>query len=152
MKVTRATKIPYPMDWVFSMLDQKMFNALKPPSFLANIELYEGNNLNDRVSIWFKIFKQRMMVKIIDIHSDNAKCYFVDEGLELPFGLTKWQHKHLVTKGDNNRCILQDEIFFTHKTPLGNWFSFIILQLFLLQRSFQYRSYLKKHGETKNKL
>lgn len=89
--------------------------ALLPP---VNLVRYDGSATGDIVSMElnFLFFKQKWTSKITDNHTDSKEYYFVDEGVELPFFLKRWKHKHRIIK-EGASTIIRDEIEF--KAPFG---------------------------------
>ncbi|TXE14621.1 SRPBCC family protein [Algoriphagus aquimarinus] len=98
--------------------NESLFSKLSPPFPPVNLVRYDGSETGDMVSMElnFLFFKQKWTSKITDNHTDSKEYYFVDEGVELPFFLKRWKHKHRIIK-EGASTIIRDEIEF--KAPFG---------------------------------
>ncbi|WP_339757364.1 hypothetical protein [Algoriphagus aquimarinus] len=98
--------------------NESLFAKLSPPFPPVNLVRYDGSETGDMVSMElnFFFFKQKWTSTITDNHTNSKEYYFVDEGVELPFFLKSWKHKHRIIK-EGHSTIIRDEIEF--KAPFG---------------------------------
>ncbi|WP_092894568.1 SRPBCC family protein [Algoriphagus aquimarinus] len=98
--------------------NESLFAKLSPPFPPVNLVRYDGSETGDMVSMElnFFFFKQKWTSTITDNHTNSKEYYFVDEGVELPFFLKSWKHKHRIIK-EGSSTIIRDEIEF--KAPFG---------------------------------
>lgn len=77
------------------------------------IVAFTGSQKGDTVHIRFVSPIQADWVSKITEHGSNEKeAWFVDEGVQLPFPLGYWKHRHLVRKlTDDTSCIIDDITF-----------------------------------------
>ncbi len=129
---------------VFSRFDHRLFNYLLPPSNLVEVTKYGGNKVGDEVHVTFKFpVKASMHVVITEVVVSENHAYFVDEGLVLPFGLTKWKHLHHVYAQANGSSIC-DEIHFKSRFYLLDIIYFPIIWLSILARRKPYQRYFNQ--------
>lgn len=98
--------------------NESLFAKLNPPFPPVKLLRFDGSDVDDIVSMQlnFLLFKQNWTSKISENHTDHTEYYFVDEGIELPFFLKKWRHKHRIIK-KGAQTIIRDEVEF--KAPFG---------------------------------
>lgn len=141
MRIRFQTKVSGDYQQVFNSFDQKLFEYLKPPGQLAELIRFDGSEKGDLVHIRFKFPTQSDWVsEIVENSFEEDKCYFIDVGTQLPFGLRSWRHKHIVHKADEN-SLIEDSIKFEGTNWLiglflypGLWFTFYL-------RKGKYRKY-----------
>jgi len=75
-----------------------LFISLNPPFPPVKLLRFDGNEVGALVELElnFLLFKQRWTSRITAAETTEKSWFFVDEGIQLPFFLGKWQHKHLV--------------------------------------------------------
>ena len=101
---------------------------------------FDGSASGDLVSLElnFIFFKQKWTSEIIEDQTDEKEFYFIDKGIELPFFLKKWTHKHRIIK-DGENAIIRDEIEYQAPFLLLTW---LLYPAMLLQ--FAYRKPIYK--------
>jgi ligand-binding SRPBCC domain-containing protein len=104
---------------VFSKFDKTLFLKLAPPFPKVTIIQFDGCLKGDHVKIklHFPFFTQIWESEIIENGSDSISIWFVDQGIKLPFFISKWKHFHQI-KQNNSDVIITDEIEFESH----NWF------------------------------
>jgi len=72
---------------------------------------FDGSTRGDLVTLElnFVFFKQKWTSEIMENQTSDKEFYFIDKGIELPFFLKKWTHKHRIVK-DGENSIIRDEI------------------------------------------
>lgn len=129
---------------VFSKFDRDLFNYLLPPSFLVKVNRYDGNQKGDEVHVEFKFpFKASMNVVITDVIMEPDHAYFVDQGLQLPFGMKEWKHTHHVFREPKGSRIC-DEVHFSCNFRILYLLYFPLLWFSMKLRNRPYQKYFKK--------
>ena len=127
--------------------DESLFKKLAPPFPPVNVLRFDGCEKGDQVSLElnFLLFKQKWTSDITADHTDELEFYFIDEGVELPFFLKKWKHKHrVISTGLQSKII--DEI--EYEAPFS-WMSWVMYPLLWLQFAYRkpiYRKIFRRQG------
>jgi len=102
------------LEKVWQGFNNELFKALLPGFPQTRILRFDGCNVGDEVhtELHFLGIKQRFDARIITRRETANEYYFIDEGIKLPFFLTYWQHKHIVSRLTINSCIITDEIHY----------------------------------------
>ena len=111
MHLKIETKVKGEPSKIMAGFTRDLFEKLNPPFPKAHLMRYDGNKPGDEVHIKlnFLIFNQTWFSKITDFHESETSCYFIDEGTRLPFFLTRWKHKHIIQKlNEDNSKIIED--------------------------------------------
>ena len=58
------------------------------------------------------LVKQDWISKIVEEKTDDKVAMFVDQGVKLPFFLSKWTHRHIVENVENDHSRIIDDIEF----------------------------------------
>jgi ligand-binding SRPBCC domain-containing protein len=148
MKINISTRVDKSYLEVKEGFTEKLFLKLNPPFPPVRLLRFDGSSKGDYVSLElnFFIFKQKWTSEIIADHTDENEFYFIDEGVELPFFLKKWQHKHRVIKRGSG-SLIKDEIDYKGTFGLVTLLLFPVLYGQFLYRQpiykkiFQLRSY-----------
>lgn len=115
--------------------NEQLFKKLAPPFPPVKLLQFDGSKKGDVVSLElnFIFFKQKWTSDIIADETNEQEYYFIDKGVELPFFLKEWEHKHrIINNGQGS--IIRDEI--TYKGPFG---LFTVLLYPALYLQFLYR-------------
>ncbi len=128
---------------VFSHFDERLFDRLLPPKWVAEVEKYEGNKLGDRVIINFKKpVKGQLKVEILSKDITSKQAFFMDEGLNMPFGIKYWRHFHRVfAKGDES--VIVDDIHFSFNNRLKDMIAYPIIKFIFKRRCKVYKAYFE---------
>ena len=127
--------------------DESLFQKLSPPFPPVKVLRFDGCEKGGQVSLElnFLLFKQKWTSDITDDHTDELEFYFVDEGVELPFFLRKWKHKHrVISTGLQSKIV--DEIDFESPFSWMNWVMYPLLWLQFAYRKPIYRKVFKRQG------
>jgi ligand-binding SRPBCC domain-containing protein len=111
MKINISTRVDKSYLEVKEGFTEKLFLNLNPPFPPVRLLQFDGSSKGDIVSLElnFFIFKQKWTSEITADHTDENEFYFIDEGIELPFFLKKWKHKHRIIKSGSG-SLIKDEI------------------------------------------
>jgi ligand-binding SRPBCC domain-containing protein len=140
MKINIETQVQQDYLKVKEGFNETLFTKLSPPFPPVKLLRFDGSKKGDFVSLElnFLFFKQKWTSEITEDKTTEQEFYFIDEGVELPFFLKEWQHKHrIINSGEG--CIIRDEI--TYKSG----FSLLTLLLYpALYIQFLYRKPIYK--------
>jgi len=147
MKLTLQTRVEQDYLSVKKGFDQTLFQKLSPPFPPVKLLRFDGSSTGDLVvlELNFLFFKQRWTSEITEDSTDEKEFYFIDEGIELPFFLKTWRHKHRVIQ-DGTGSLIRDEINYT--APFG-WITVLLHPALLAQFAFRIPIY-KKLFKTKS--
>ena len=118
---------------VYSVFDFRLLAALSPPMMKPEAKLYEGNKHGDQLHFLIRtpIGRFPWKGKVTEENISENEIYFVDEGIEMAFGMRAWKHKHRLIK-TNEGTLIRDEVFFDTKNPVlkyvllpGVWMQFL---------------------------
>ncbi|MDN3204011.1 SRPBCC family protein [Algoriphagus sediminis] len=125
MKLTIETKVEQDYLSVKEGFNESLFTKLSPPFPPVKLLRFDGSSKGDIVSLElnFIFFKQKWTSEITEDATDDQEFYFIDKGVELPFFLSKWTHKHRVIKSGSG-TIIRDEIDYEAPFFLMTWLLF----------------------------
>jgi ligand-binding SRPBCC domain-containing protein len=120
---------------VAAKFDENLFKALNPPFPPVKLLRFDGSRKGDEVHLQlnFLLFRQVWKSLIIADGKKAGEVYFVDEGIQLPFFLRYWQHRHSIRQQGTHTAVIDDIQF---KTP---FFLFDFLLYPVLYGQFLYR-------------
>lgn len=135
MKLKITTQVRASVANVKEGFTEKLFLALNPPFPPVKLLQFDGCKKGDTVSLElnFIFFKQKWTSDITAEGETENHWYFVDKGVQLPFFLKIWEHRHEVEKdGEASRII--DDIVYTTGTILTDVLMYPILYFQFLYR------------------
>lgn len=140
MKLTISTFVEQDYLSVKEGFKESLFVKLSPPFPPVKLLRFDGSAAGDLVSLElnFILFKQKWVSEIREDKLTDQEFYFIDEGVELPFFLKKWTHKHRILKNGTGAEI-RDEIEYQGPFFLLTW---LLYPAMLLQ--FAYRKPIYK--------
>ncbi|MCI5083605.1 MAG: cyclase [Saprospiraceae bacterium] len=113
MNIKLSTVVQGNYKEVMNRFDRDLFEALAPKGVGFEIVEFTGSKKGDRVHLRFTSPVRAEWVSDIVADEINAQeAYFVDKGIQLPFPLKYWEHKHVVRKKTENTCIIIDDMTF----------------------------------------
>lgn len=118
---------------IIEVFDFDLLRELSPPLMKPHALIYEGNRPGSRIH--FRLATpsgvKNWIGKIDGYGESENEIWFSDEGIEIPFGIKTWKHKHRLMKTDYG-TIIRDEVeveFIRPWTALfklpGIWLQFI---------------------------
>lgn len=125
--------------------NESLFKKLSPPFPPVKLLRFDGSEKGDLVTLElnFIFFKQKWTSEISEDKTTDLEFYFIDQGVELPFFLKKWKHKHrVISTGIGS--IIRDEI--EYEAPFGI-LTYLLYPALWLQFAFRkpiYREIFKK--------
>ena len=140
MKITIETHVRQSYLQVKEGFNESLFKKLSPPFPPVKLLQFDGSSKGDLVSLElnFIFFKQKWTSEITEDQTNDQEFYFIDQGVELPFFLNKWTHKHRIIK-DGENSIIRDEINYQAPFLILSW---LLFPAMLLQ--FAYRKPIYK--------
>lgn len=144
MIIRLQTFVEQDLPKVWNGFDQSLLKALTPPFPKVKVLRYDGNLTGDIVSFELNVFgfKQKWTSLITDHQETHDRCYFIDEGTELPFFLKTWRHVHGLNRSQSG-TIIDDFIEFT--TPYF-WLDYLVYPVLWAQFAYRkpiYRTYFQ---------
>jgi ligand-binding SRPBCC domain-containing protein len=138
-----STPIQASISHVKELFTEDLLLKLSPPFPPVSLQRFDGCKKGDQVILKINfVFTQLTWSSLItsDVLT-KEEWYFIDEGVEMPFGLKYWQHKHRVKKIDHQSAAIIDEISF----DTGKWFLNYLLFPFLWGMIFYRKPFYKKY-------
>ncbi|GMQ31490.1 hypothetical protein [Algoriphagus confluentis] len=145
MKLTIETAVEQGYLDVKRGFDESLFKKLSPPFPPVKLLRFDGSEKGNLVSLElnFLLFKQKWTSEITEDKTTDFEFFFVDKGIELPFFLKKWTHKHrVISRGIGS--IIRDEI--TYEAPFGlmTWLLYPALWLQFAYRKPIYKKIFRR--------
>jgi ligand-binding SRPBCC domain-containing protein len=145
MKITIETAVNQSVNDVWSQFDDKLLLKLSPPFPPVKLISF-GQKVGEKVTfeLNFFILRQLWVSKITESEVLTDESFFVDEGVQLPFFLKYWKHKHRIVKDNaTSGSTIIDEIEFRTPTVLTDYIFYPILYLQFLYRKPIYQRIFK---------
>ncbi len=145
MNLQLKTKVKGNYQDIMARFDRQLFEALAPKQGEMEIVEFTGSKKGDRVHIRFKKPIKAEWVSLITEDEVNEKeAYFVDEGVQLPFPLSYWKHKHIVRKATEDTSCIIDDITFRGPNVLMDYLLYPAIYLGFYPRKKVYQEYFGK--------
>lgn len=124
---------------------KELFLALNPPFPKVDLLEFGGCKEGDMVSIKLKFpfFSQIWKSEIYADSLTDTEWYFADRGVQLPFFLKTWNHRHVVCQQAGGSLII-DDINYTSGLIITDWLLYPVLLGQFLYRKPKYKSWFKK--------
>ncbi|MFW5760078.1 MAG: SRPBCC family protein [Cyclobacteriaceae bacterium] len=145
LKITTLVKAPF--NKVKNGFDEKLFKQLNPPFPPVKLLRFDGSSKGDLVSLQlnFIFFKQNWTSKITEDQDGEKQFYFIDQGVELPFFLKQWRHKHIINNLEHGKAAeIIDDIYFRTPVRLFDFMMYPLLWLQFMYRKPVYKKYFDK--------
>lgn len=141
MKIQLETPVEQGHLDVKSGFNESLFKKLSPPFPPVKLLRFDGSSKGDLVTLEldFIFFKQKWTSEITEDSTTDLEFFFVDRGMELPFFLKKWTHKHRVISSGIG-SVIRDEIEF--EAPFG-LMSLLLYPVLWLQFAYRKPIYQK---------
>uniref|UniRef100_UPI004047D40D hypothetical protein n=1 Tax=Roseivirga sp. TaxID=1964215 RepID=UPI004047D40D len=124
--------------------NEELFQKLSPPFPKVILKRFDGSLKGDIVSLQldFFVFKQIWTSEITSSISTSHKFEFVDKGIELPFFLKSWQHRHTILL-ENGRVSIIDDIDFSSSFRFFDYLLYPVMYLQFFLRKPIYKKVFK---------
>lgn len=127
---------------VMAAFDRRLFEALKPPVGKMEIVEFTGSKKGDKVHIQFlSPIKAEWISDIVEDGETDQRAWFVDVGVQLPWPLVSWTHRHIVEKIDDQSSMIVDDITFSCSNFIITLFFYPAIFLGFYPRKKIYRNY-----------
>lgn len=119
MRIIITTEVASSHKAVSEGFNEALFLALKPPLMPLKLHRFDGCEKGDEVHIELGIapLSQKWNALIVEHGETDQEIYFVDRGVELPFFLKTWEHRHRIVALTKGRSQIIDD--FDYTTPIG---------------------------------
>ncbi|RRB02743.1 SRPBCC family protein [Larkinella rosea] len=144
MKISLYTSVEQDYRQVWAGFTQTLFDQLSPPFPPVKVVRFDGCQKGDMVHLRlnFLLFRQDWISRITDQQATDQEIYFIDEGIQLPFFLAYWHHKHrIIRDGDQTR--IADEIHFRTPSRLTDFLLYPIMYGLFAYRKPIYKRFFK---------
>ncbi len=143
------TKVKAPPEKVQTGFTKELFLSLNPPFPPVSLIQFDGCKTGDRVALElnFLIFRQNWISDIVEDQETENEWYFVDKGVQLPFFLRRWEHRHIVQRDEAGSNII-DNIQFSTGTLVTDILLFPALYFQFLYRKPIYKKAFRKSGNS----
>lgn len=146
MRLCLETPVSQSLPVVWAGFNQTLFEQLSPPFPPVDVIRFDGCLRGNRVHIRlnFILFKQDWISLIIDQQTTDHEIYFIDQGTQLPFFLTFWQHHHRLlrvpaTTTSDEQTMIVDNVTFRTPFRLTDYLMYPLLWLQFAYRKPIYR-------------
>ncbi len=130
---------------VYDQFNKELLVKLTPPGMKVRLLRYDEPTVPGAIvqieTKMLGIIKQQWLNKITEVVETDQESFFVDEGVELPFPLKSWRHKHLIRKGESHTEIVDD---IQYSAGLLTWLLHPIVWLQFAWRKPQYKKVFGK--------
>lgn len=150
MRLRLKTQVNQSLPVVWAGFDRALFEQLSPPFPPVEVIRFDGCLRGDQVHIRlnFLLFRQDWISLIVDQQTGDHEIYFVDQGTQLPFFLTFWQHHHQLlrvpTAAENEQTIIVDDVTFRTPFLLTDYLFYPLLWLQFAYRKPRYRRWFNR--------
>jgi len=85
---------------VFEQFNKEMFYYLTKNAPVTPLR-YDGDEVGSEVHLDMNFpWKDKWISVITDRNIHDTRCYFIDEGIVLPFKIKKWKHHHIIHQAE----------------------------------------------------
>lgn len=145
MNIKLQTKVAGNYQNIITRFDRRLFEALAPRQGEMEIVEFTGSKTDDRVHIRFLSPVKADWISLITEDGVNeTEAWFTDEGVQLPFPLSYWRHRHIVHKITEDTSCIIDDITFRGPNALVTLLLYPAIYLGFYPRKKIYREYFGK--------
>ena len=145
MKINIETKVEGHFLDVYKAFDLQLFEFLKPKGAKMEIIDFTGSKKGDTVRIRFiRPVKTDWISEISEDFVGDDEAYFIDQGTILPWPLSSWKHKHLISHESNTHSIIKDQIEFKTISFILDYLIWPIMYIAFALRKPLYKKYFKR--------
>ncbi len=148
MNLRLETRVSQPLSSVWAGFDRALFSRLAPPFPPVEVVRFDGCLTGDVVHLRlnFLLFRQDWISHIVAQESSASEIYFVDQGVQLPFFLSQWQHRHRLQNNPAGGTVIVDDITFRTPFRLTDYLMYPLLWLQFAYRKPIYRRVFGQPG------
>ena len=144
LSFTLSSPVKAPLSHIKEHFTSDLLLKLSPPFPQVSLERFDGCKKDDQVILKINLLLTKLTWSSLiteDLQTEE-EWYFIDQGIQMPFGLQFWQHKHRVKKTSNQSCEIIDEISFDTGKSFLNYLLFPFLWGMIFYRKPFYKKYL----------
>ena len=141
-------RLPGNVHHVFEGFTRELFEALTPVLPPTRVVRYDGNAVGDIVHLQLGLWPLRQdWVSEITAHECYQRdCFFVDEGRKLPWPLTSWRHRHVVSQVGPREVEITEDISYATNFNVLTVLMRPLLYAQYAGRGQKYRRYFGRDG------
>ncbi len=141
-KIFIRCEVAVPFDQVIAGFNRHLLEALSPPLMKLRIHRYDGQSVGDRFSMQLgpELLHMRWEGLVSAAGRTPGTFWFEDVGVQLPFPLKRWKHKHLVRKSGTGTVII-DIVSFSTGNSILDVLCYPFLKGMFLARISKYQQY-----------
>ncbi len=134
------------MPAVWKKFTAELLAKLSPPYPIARIIRFDGCQANDQVHLTldFLIYQTDWTSRITSYQFDGDSHVFVDEGIQVPFGIQHWRHEHRIETYPSGGTMIIDKIQFQTQYKLLDWLLFPFIWGMIAYRMPLYKKHLRQ--------
>ncbi len=146
MKIKISTSVKASKEDVKKGFTEELFMSLNPPFPPVELLRFDGCKKGDTVALKLNFFvlRQHWISVITKENEDEKEWFFIDKGVDLPFFLKRWRHKHIVLNVGSGSAI-KDHISYSTGYLFSDLLMYPVLYLQFLYRKPIYRKKFRKH-------
>jgi ligand-binding SRPBCC domain-containing protein len=144
LSYTISTPVKASISHVKELFTAHLLLKLSPPFPKVSLKRFDGCKKGDFVILEINLLIKKL-VWSSSIEEDkwtDEEWFFIDKGVEMPFGLNYWTHKHRVKRISENESSIIDEISFDTGWLFLNYLLFPLLWGMIFYRKPFYKKYL----------
>jgi ligand-binding SRPBCC domain-containing protein len=144
LSFTLSSPVKAPLSHIKELFTSNLLLKLSPPFPQVSLERFDGCKKDDQVILKINLLLTKLTWSSLITAENNTteEWYFVDEGVEMPFGLRFWRHKHRVIEVNPLHSLIIDEISFDTGMTFLNYLLFPFLWGMIFYRKPLYKKYL----------
>jgi ligand-binding SRPBCC domain-containing protein len=144
LSFTLSSPVKAPLSHIKEHFTSDLLLKLSPPFPRVSLERFDGCKKDDQVILNINLLLTKLTwSSLITAENDTPEeWYFIDEGVEMPFGLRFWRHKHRVKEVNPLHSLIIDEISFDTGMSFLNYLLFPFLWGMIFYRKPLYKKYL----------
>ena len=144
LSFTLSSPVKAPLSYIKEHFTSDLLLKLSPPFPQVSLERFDGCKKDDQVILKINLLLTKLTWSSLITAENNTteEWYFVDEGVEMPFGLRFWRHKHRVIEVNPLHSLIIDEISFDTGMTFLNYLLFPFLWGMIFYRKPLYKKYL----------
>lgn len=147
MKYAWVVEHPIPLNAsiVFEHLDERLFNELQPPTWLAEIKRNDGVEVGNEIWVQLHFPISGLWKTIIVERKETAPFFFVDEStVQLPSGMRYWKHIHRVVPVTEHSCKIEEDVQWESSNRLIGFVLNLGFWFMMKDRRKTYQKYFEK--------
>lgn len=149
MEFEVVTRVEGTLPEIRGRFTEALFRFVIPPGTKIKFLDFGGCNPGNELRMELKllgVLPQSWHNLITEMHEDARSWSFTDEGLQVPFPIRNWKHRHLVEQIEPGICLIRDQIRFSTSPK---WLAFLmlpVLRLPFVLRKAKYQEFFRNQA------